>query len=89
MKTDVLLIAEGWDESSAIIAEAANRTGHGFRHLAPGRARELLSSGTAEIDLIVVDLEPDIHDLSVVDSIAVDKKMPPMIITARDKDGCA
>jgi DNA-binding response OmpR family regulator len=84
MKTDVLLIAEGWDESSAIIAEAANRTGHGFRHLAPSRASELLLlTGTAEIEPIVVDIDPDIHDFSVVDSITAEEKMPPIIVVAR------
>src|SRR5579859_2401608 len=86
MKTDVLLIAEGWDESSAIIADAANRTGHGFRHLAPSRASELLLAGTAEIELIIVDVDPDLHDFSVVDSIAAQETMPPVIVVARDDE---
>jgi DNA-binding NtrC family response regulator len=89
MKTDVLLIAESRDESSAIIAEAANRTGHGFRHLTPGRACELLSTDAAGIDLIIVDVDPDLHDFSVVDAIAKLKKVRPIIVGARDDEGCA
>jgi DNA-binding response OmpR family regulator len=86
MKTDVLLIADDWDESSAIVADAAKRTGHGFRHLAPNRACGLLSAGAARINLIAVDVDPDIHDISVLDAIASYEKIPPVIVvSSRDE----
>lgn len=83
MKTDLLLIAEHWDESSAIIAEAANRTGHGFRHLNCKRARELLASDTAGIDLVIVDVDPKYHDFSLVDVIVDSEELPPVMVIAR------
>jgi DNA-binding NtrC family response regulator len=81
MKRNILLVANSSGDSNAIVADAAARTGRGLRHADNSRrAFELLMAGLDDIDLIVIDLDPGMHSISVLEALGCCDTCPPIIV---------
>jgi len=81
MKRNILLVANRSGDSNAIVADAATRTDRGLRHADNSRrAFELLMAGLDDIDLIVIDLDPGMHSLSVLEALGCCDTCPPIIV---------
>jgi DNA-binding NtrC family response regulator len=81
MKRNILLVANSSGDSNAIVADVAIRTGRGLRHADNSRrAFELLMAGLDDIDLIVIDLDPGMHSISVLEALGCCDTCPPIIV---------
>lgn len=81
MKPSILLVANGESASSSIVADAAARTGRGLRQASRSReAFEILSGGLDDIDLVIIDVDPGIHALSMLEALSYMKSAPPVIV---------
>lgn len=80
MKANVLLIANSETFSIGVVSEAAVRSGRGLQHASSSRdACQILSFGLEDIGVIIIDLEPGIHSLSILEAISYCKTAPPVI----------
>jgi DNA-binding NtrC family response regulator len=81
MKRNILLVANSSGDSNAIVADAATRTGRGLQHIDNSRrAFELLMAGPDDIDLIIIDLDPGMHSMSVLEALGCCDTCPPIIV---------
>jgi DNA-binding NtrC family response regulator len=79
MKRNVLLVANSFGDSNAIVAEVARRTGRGLRQADNSRrAFELLMAGLDDIDFIIIDLDPG--SISVLEALGCCDTCPPIIV---------
>lgn len=79
MKRNVLLVANSFGDSNAIVAEVAIGTGRGLRQADNSRrALELLMAGPHDIDLIIIDLDPG--SISVLEALGFCNTCPPIIV---------
>jgi hypothetical protein len=77
MKANALLISKEASDSNATIAEAAARAGLSLLQAPDAkRAFELLRSGLAEIDLVIIDVDPGIHSMAILEAIAARDTSP-------------
>lgn len=80
MKATLLLIASEKSDESAIVADAATRMGrHCIQVANCRRAFELFSSDLNHVDVVVIDLDPGVHGISILEAVASCKKKPPVI----------
>lgn len=81
MKSKVLLVANADSSSNRVIEEAVAQTGRGLRHASTSRdAFEILNGGLDEIDAVIVDLDPGMHSLSILEAISYCRVAPPVIV---------
>jgi DNA-binding response OmpR family regulator len=81
MKRNILLVANSSGDANAIVADAVTRTGRGLRHADNSRrAFELLMAGLDDIDLIIIDLDPGMHSISVLEALGCCDTCPPIIV---------
>jgi DNA-binding response OmpR family regulator len=81
MKRNILLVANSAGDSNAIVADAAERARRGLQHVDNSRrAFELLKTGLNDIDLIVIDLDPGMHSISVLEALGCCDTCPPIIV---------
>jgi DNA-binding NtrC family response regulator len=81
MKRNVLLVANSSEDSNAIVTDAAARTGRGLQHIDNSRrAFERLEAGLSDIDLIIIDLDPGMHSISVLEALGCCETCPPIIV---------
>jgi DNA-binding NtrC family response regulator len=81
MKPNILLVAHEDGTSNSVIADAAARTGHGLRHASSGReAFEILTASLDDVDLVIIDVDPGIHSLSILEALSYCKTAPPVIV---------
>ncbi len=81
MKGNILLVANGDADSNAIIAEAAKQTGRGLTKANSDRqAFEVLSMATDDVDMAIIDLDPGIHSLSILEAMGWAETAPPIIV---------
>lgn len=81
MKPNILLVVHGDGTSISAIADAAAQTGHGLRHAANGReAFEILTSELDHIDLVIIDVDPGMHSLTILEALSYCKTAPPIIV---------
>ena len=81
MKANALLISKETGDANATIAEAARRAGLLLlRATDAKRAFELLRNGLAEIDLIIIDVDPGIHSMAILEAITARETAPPVIV---------
>ena len=74
-------MANSSGDSNAIVADAAARTGRGLQHIDNSRrAFELLMAGLDDIDLIIIDLDPGVHSISVLEALGCCDTCPPIIV---------
>jgi DNA-binding NtrC family response regulator len=81
MKANALLIAKETSDSNATIAEAAAGAGLSLLQATDAkRAFELLRSGLAEIGLVIIDVDPGIHSMAILEAITARETAPPVIV---------
>jgi DNA-binding response OmpR family regulator len=81
MKRNILLVANGDADSNAIVAEAAKQTGRGLTKISSDRrAFEILNMATDDVDLAIIDLDPGIHSLSILEAMGWAETAPPIIV---------
>ena len=85
MKREILLVANGDAASNATIAEAVKQSGHLLRKISSCRqAFEILSCGLNGVDAVIIDLDPGVHSMAVLEAIGSSAAAPPVIaITSR------
>lgn len=77
----ILLVADENIPSNSVIADAARRTGHRLRHARNSReAFQILRRGVNDVDLIIIDVDPGIHGLSVLEALGFSKNAPPVLV---------
>lgn len=80
MKRNILLVANGDADSNAIIADAVRQTGRGLRHASSSReVFEILCMGLDDVDVVIVDLDPGVHSLTILEALDYSQTAPPAI----------
>jgi DNA-binding NtrC family response regulator len=81
MKAKALLISKDTSDSNATISEAAVRAGLLLLKTTEAKqAFELLRSGLADIDLVIIDVDPGIHSMAILEAITARQTAPPVIV---------
>ena len=81
MKANILLVAQGASSSNNVIAAAAIETGHGLLHASRSHeAFEILADDMDNIDVVIIDVDPGIHSLSVLEALSYRETAPPIIV---------
>ncbi|HEV2842825.1 MAG TPA: response regulator [Chthoniobacterales bacterium] len=81
MKANALLIAKETSDSNATIAQAVSRAGLFLLRATDAKhAFELLRNGLGEIDLVIIDVDPGIHSMAVLEAITSREAVPPVIV---------
>jgi DNA-binding NtrC family response regulator len=81
MRSNILLIAHGASSSDSVIAHAAMETSRGLRHASTSHeAFEILADNTDHIDVVVIDIDSEIDNLSVLEALSYGKAVPPIIV---------
>src|SRR5947209_2164381 len=80
MKAHVILLISNDPEVTCLVEDVVLGERHGFRHIAEhAAARQVLTEAGADIDLVVLDLEPDIGGLSLFK--AAPAHVPMLVLT--------
>ena len=80
MKREILLVANGDAASNATIAEAVKQSGHRLRKISSCRqAFEILAAGLDDVDAVIIDLDPGVHSMAVLEAIGSSAAAPPVI----------
>lgn len=81
MKRNALLISKETSEWNATIAEAAKRAGLLLLKTTDARrAFALLRSGLQYIVLVIIDVDPGIHSMAILEAISASETAPPVIV---------
>lgn len=76
----LLLIAK-LSPTNKLVAAAATMVGRGLRQVSNARdAIEILAKDLGEFDVIVIDADPEIHPMSILEVVAGRKHRPPVIV---------
>ena len=87
MKSNILLVAQGASSSNSVIADAAVEASRGLRHASSSHeAFATLADGLDDIDVVIIDVDPGIHSLSVLDAITYRKTAPPVIVVTASEE---
>jgi CheY-like chemotaxis protein len=81
MKTNTILLVDADDDSEAIVLEAATRTGHDVLRARTSRdAFKILGKQMQRLDLVIVDVDPGVHGLALLEAISGCADRPPIIV---------
>ena len=81
MKANALLISKETSDSNATIAQAVSRAGLFLLQATDAKhAFELLRNGLGEIDLVIIDLDPGIHSMAVLEAVTSREAAPPVLV---------
>jgi DNA-binding response OmpR family regulator len=79
MKANVLLVADD-DKLNTKVAEAARKTGHGIRNASSSRNTfEILGLRLDDVDLAIVDVDPSLHSVAILEALNYSEAPPPVI----------
>ena len=79
MKANVLLVADD-DKLNTKVAEAARKTGHGIRNASSSRNTfEILGLRLDDVDLAIVDVDPSLHSVAILEALNYSEVAPPII----------
>jgi DNA-binding response OmpR family regulator len=80
MQANILFVANGDNDLNNIVAEAAKKTGHGIRGATTSRETfEILNLGLDHVDLAIVDVDPILHSLAILETLNYSDAAPPSI----------
>jgi DNA-binding NtrC family response regulator len=83
MKGNVLLIANRDICSNEVVATAVAQTGRRVQHAKSSReAYQILNIGLEDIDAVILDFDPALHSLSILEAIKLLQNRPPVIVVA-------
>ena len=81
MQSRALLVSKEASDSNTAIAEAAARAGLSLLHATGAKqAFELLREGLPVIDLVIIDVDPGIHGMAILEAITARESSPPVIV---------
>ena len=81
MKADVLLVVDADPSPTELVSLAAMKTKHRVIRAKTSReAFRILNGGLGDVDVIVVDVDPGVHGLAVLEAIDVSPTSPPVIV---------
>lgn len=81
MKTGKLLVVDADDASTALVARAAEKTKHQLLRAKTSReAFHILAEGLGEVNVVVIDVDPGVHGLAVLEAMDVSPAAPPVIV---------
>ena len=70
MKRNILLVTNGGDDLNGTVAEAARKTGRGVREASTSRNTfEIREAGLDDVDLAIVDVDPILHSLAILEAL--------------------
>ncbi len=81
MKTKALLLVGSDSNSAALVSRAASRTGHQL--ICAHTSREafgIIESGLEDVAAIIIDLDPGVQGLAVLEAMDIGPTSPPVII---------
>jgi hypothetical protein len=82
MKSNILLVAQGASSSNRVIADAAVEAGRGLRHASSSQeAFEILADDVDNIDLVIIDVDPGINSLAVLETPAIAKPLHQSLLS--------
>ena len=80
MKRNILLVTNGGDDLNATVTEAARKTGHGVREGSTSRNTfEILGADLDDVDLAIVDVDPILQSLAILEALNDSEAAPPII----------
>lgn len=81
MKANALLISKETSDANPVIAQALARAGFfSLRVRDAKRAFELFRDGLPEVDLVIIDVDPGIHSMAILEAITARESAPPVIV---------
>ena len=88
MKQDVLLIVDADSSSTELVSLAAMQTKHRVIRAKTSReAFHVLNGGLDAVNVIVVDVDPGVHGMAVIEAIDVSPTSPPVILLTSLEEG--
>jgi DNA-binding response OmpR family regulator len=87
MEREILLVANSDADSNAMVEAAAKESGRGLRKVSSTRqAFDILASDLDNVDVVVIDLDPGMHALAILEAIGGHTVAPPVIaLTSLDE----
>jgi DNA-binding NtrC family response regulator len=80
MKENLILLVDADGDSEGVVLEAAARTGHKVRRAKTScDAFQILKDEIRHLDVIIVDVDPGVHGLALLEAISGYEERPPMI----------
>ncbi|MGZ5537178.1 MAG: response regulator [Chthoniobacterales bacterium] len=87
MKTKMLLLVDADPHSTEVISVAAARTGHQVTRAHTSReAFCIMEHGLDDLDLIVIDVDPGVHGIDVLETVEISSTTPPVIVLTDVED---
>lgn len=81
MEREILLVANSDTASNAIVEAVAKQSGFRLRKVSSTRqAFEILATGLDNVDVVIIDLDPGIHSLTILEAIGGHPVAPPVIV---------
>ena len=81
MRPDILLLVDADPESARMVAAAATGTRRRLVRVTSGReAFQMLNDGLDQVDVIVVDVDPGVHGMAVLEALDSSHQAPPVIV---------
>ena len=80
MNRDILLVANGDADSNAIVEAVAEESGHRLRKVSSTRQTfDVLATDLENVDVVIIDLDPGMHALAILEAIGDHTMAPPVI----------
>lgn len=84
LKPNILFVANGDADLNATVTEAARKTGRGVRKAGSSRQTfEIFDLGLEDVDLAIVDLDPSLHSLAILEALDYSEAAPPVIVLTK------
>jgi DNA-binding response OmpR family regulator len=81
MKENIILLVDADGDSLGVVLEAAARTGHTARLVKTSReAFDILKREIRRLDIVIVDVDPGVHGLALLEAISGCAERPPIIV---------
>ena len=87
MKRNILLVVNGNSELNNRVAEAATKTGRKLKKASSTRKTfEILGLGLDDLDLAIVDVDPSLHSMAILEALNYSEAAPPVIALSPSRD---
>ncbi|HSP64381.1 MAG TPA: response regulator [Pyrinomonadaceae bacterium] len=89
MKTTALLLVDSDSTSGALVSQAAAETGHQLIQAHTSHeAFCIIERGLEDVAAIIIDLDPGVHGLAVLEAIDICATTPPVIVLTGLEEVC-
>jgi len=81
MAREILLVANGDADSNATVEAVAKQSGRRLRRVGSTRqVFEILATDMDNVDVAIIDLDPGVHSLAILEAIGGHPAAPPVIV---------